>query len=220
MKKAVIFDLDGTLIDSELFYLNLLLEFLKGKGMVLSFEEACKTVGAHNSPIWENVARAHGGSISGKALRQEYKDEFERKFRNRELDYSQMQFADVLPVLEKLRADGVRMAIASSSSDKIIRRVVEQQNWERFFPVLVSGDNFRKSKPDPEIYRYTMKQLGTALEETLVVEDSTYGIEAGKAAGVMVAARRDLRFGFHQEKADCLFDDMREILPKISDKYV
>ncbi len=220
MKKAVIFDLDGTLIDSELFYLNLLLEFLKGKGMVLSFEEACKTVGAHNSPIWENVARAHGGSISGKALRQEYKDEFERKFRNRELDYSQMQFADVLPVLEKLRADGVRMAIASSSSDKIIRRVVEQQNWERFFPVLVSGDNFRKSKPDPEIYRYTMKQLGTAPEETLVVEDSTYGIEAGKAAGVMVAARRDLRFGFHQEKADCLFDDMREILLKISDKYV
>ena len=220
MKKAVIFDLDGTLIDSELFYLNLLLEFLKGKGMVLSFEEACKTVGAHNSPIWENVARAHGGSISGKALRQEYKDEFERKFRNRELDYSQMQFADVLPVLEKLRADGVRMAIASSSSDKIIRRVVEQQNWERFFPVLVSGDNFRKSKPDPEIYRYTMKQLGTAPEETLVVEDSTYGIEAGEAAGVMVAARRDLRFGFHQEKADCLFDDMREILLKISDKYV
>ena len=220
MKKAVIFDLDGTLIDSELFYLNLLLEFLKGKGMVLSFEEACKTVGAHNSPIWENVARAHGGSISGKALRQEYKDEFERKFRNRELDYSQMQFADVLPVLEKLRADGVRMAIASSSSDKIIRRVVEQQNWERFFPVLVSGDNFRKSKPDPEIYRYTMKQLGTVPEETLVVEDSTYGIEAGKAAGVMVAARRDLRFGFHQEKADCLFDDMREILLKISDKYV
>ncbi len=220
MKKTVIFDLDGTLIDSELFYLNLLLEFLKGKGMVLSFEEACKTVGAHNSPIWENVARAHDGSISGKALRQEYKDEFERKFRNRELDYSQMQFADVLPVLEKLRADGVRMAIASSSSDKIIRRVVEQQNWERFFPVLVSGDNFRKSKPDPEIYRYTMKQLGTAPEETLVVEDSTYGIEAGKAAGVMVAARRDLRFGFHQEKADCLFDDMREILPKISDKYV
>ena len=220
MKKAVIFDLDGTLIDSELFYLNLLLEFLKGKGMVLSFEEACKTVGAHNSPIWENVARAHGGSISGKTLRQEYKDEFERKLRDRELDYSQMQFADVLPVLEKLRADGVRMAIASSSSDKIIRRVVEQQNWERFFPVLVSGDNFRKSKPDPEIYRYTMKQLGTAPEETLVVEDSTYGIEAGKAAGVMVAARRDLRFGFHQEKADCLFDDMREILPKISDKYV
>lgn len=220
MKKAVIFDLDGTLIDSELFYLKLLLEFLKGKGMVLPFEEACKTVGAHNSPVWENVARAHGGSISGKALRQEYKDEFERKFRNRELDYSQMQFADVLPVLEKLRADGVRMAIASSSSDKIIRRVVEQQNWERFFPVLVSGDNFRKSKPDPEIYRYTMKQLGTAPEETLVVEDSTYGIEAGKAAGVMVAARRDLRFGFHQEKADCLFDDMREILPKISDKYV
>lgn len=220
MKKAVIFDLDGTLIDSELFYLNLLLEFLKRKGMVLPFEKACKTVGAHNSPIWENVARAHGGSISGKTLRQEYKDEFERKFRDRELDYSQMQFADVLPVLEKLRADGVRMAIASSSSDKIIRRVVEQQNWERFFPVLVSGDNFRKSKPDPEIYRYTMKQLGTAPEETLVVEDSTYGIEAGKAAGVMVAARRDLRFGFHQEKADCLFDDMREILPKISDKYV
>ncbi len=56
MKKAVIFDLDGTLIDSELFYLKLLLEFLKGKGMVLPFEEACKTVGAHNSPVWENVA--------------------------------------------------------------------------------------------------------------------------------------------------------------------
>lgn len=220
MKKAVIFDLDGTLIDSELFYLNLLLEFLKGKGMVLPFEEACKTVGAHNSPVWENVARAHGGSISGKALRQEYRDEFERKLRNRELDYSQMQFADVLPVLEKLRANGVRMAIASSSPHRIIRLVVEQQDWENYFSVLISGDDFQRSKPDPEIYLYTMKQLGTAPEETLVVEDSTYGIEAGKAAGVMVAARRDLRFGFHQEKADCLFDDMREIFSKISDKYV
>ena len=135
-------------------------------------------------------------------------------------DYSQMQFADVLPVLEKLRADGIRMAIASSSPHRIIRLVVEQQNWGNYFSVLVSGDDFQRSKPDPEIYRYTMKQLGTAPEETLVVEDSTYGIEAGKAAGVMVAARRDLRFGFHQEKADCLFDDMREILPKISDKYV
>lgn len=125
MKKAVIFDLDGTLIDSELFYLNLLLEFLKGKGMVLSFEEACKTVGAHNSPIWENVARAHGGSISGKALRQEYKDEFERKFRNRELDYSQMQFADVLPVLEKLRAewrkDGHRLILLRQNHPKSCR---------------------------------------------------------------------------------------------------
>ena len=220
MKKAVIFDLDGTLIDSELFYLNSLLEFLKRKGMVLPFEEACKTVGAHNSPVWENVARAHGGSISGKALRQEYKDEFERKFRNRELDYSQMQFADVFPVLEKLRANGIRMAIASSSPHRIIRLVVEQQNWGNYFSVLVSGDDFQRSKPDPEIYLYTMKQLGTAPEETLVVEDSTYGIEAGKAAGVMVAARRDLRFGFQQEKADCLFDDMREILPKISDKYI
>lgn len=67
MKKAVIFDLDGTLIDSELFYLNLLLEFLKGKGMVLSFEEACKTVGAHNSPIWENVARAPRREHIGKS---------------------------------------------------------------------------------------------------------------------------------------------------------
>lgn len=220
MKKAVIFDLDGTLIDSEFFYLNMLLEFLKRKGMELPFEEACKTVGAHNSPLWENVARAHGENISAAELRREYKDEFEEKFRNGELNYRQMQFADVLPVLEKLRADGVGMAIASSSSEKIIRRVVEQQNWQRFFSVLVSGDNFRRSKPDPEIYQYTMKQLGTASEETLIVEDSTYGIEAGKAAGVMVAARRDLRFGFQQEKADYLFDDMREILPKISDKYV
>lgn len=59
------------------------------------------------------------------------------------------------------------------------------------FDLIVSGGQFKQSKPNPEIYHYTAKTLGIPEEECFVVEDSTVGIQAGKAAGMTVAALED-----------------------------
>ena len=71
----------------------------------------------------------------------------------------------------------------------------------------MSGEMFKESKPDPEIYLYTLSKLGLAAEDCIVVEDSTYGICAAKAAGLKVAARRDTRFPFDQSGADYLLEE-------------
>ena len=82
----------------------------------------------------------------------------------------------------------------------------------------MSGKQFRESKPDPEIYLYTLSRLGLPKEDCLVVEDSVYGIQAAKAAGLKVVAVRDQRFSFDQSAADRLIDrvaDLKEIFEEL-----
>jgi beta-phosphoglucomutase-like phosphatase (HAD superfamily) len=75
---------------------------------------------------------------------------------------------------------------------------------------VVTGRDFKESKPNPEIYLYTAKQLGVSSDECVVLEDSTIGITAAKRAGMYTLAHRDLRFNFDQTLADHIFDDFLE----------
>ena len=77
--------------------------------------------------------------------------------------------------------------------------------------MVVSGAEFKNSKPDPEIYRYTIKKLHATASECLVVEDSIYGIIAAKQAGAVVTAKKDERFGQDQSGADYMVDDLLQI---------
>ena len=80
------------------------------------------------------------------------------------------------------------------------------------FDLIVSGNQFRQSKPNPEIYHYTAATLGIPEEQCFVVEDSTVGIQAAKNAGMTVAAYQDDRFGFDQSAADYHITSISEIL--------
>src|SRR5699024_12770944 len=95
----------------------------------------------------------------------------------------------VRPLLARLRAMGLQIALASSSALVNIRRVLTECELTEAFDVVVSGEAFTRSKPDPEIYQYTMAQLGRTPAECLIVEDSTYDVQAGPAAGGLVAAQ-------------------------------
>ena len=114
-------------------------------------------------------------------------------------------------VLEQLRAMGLQLALASSSPMSNIRQVLGECGLMEFFPVIVSGEQFEASKPDPEIYLHTMARLGRRPEECLIVEDSTYGVQAGAAAGGLVAALRDERFPFDQSAARFHIGNLSEI---------
>ena len=113
--------------------------------------------------------------------------------------------------IAQLRAMGLQLALASSSPMSNIRQVLGECGLMEFFPVLVSGEQFEASKPDPEIYLHTMARLGRRPEECLIVEDSTYGVQAGAAAGGLVAALRDERFPFDQSAARFHIGNLSEI---------
>ena len=104
------------------------------------------------------------------------------------------------------------MALASSTQMDIIERVLRVNKIEEYFQVVVSGTQFKRSKPDPEIYHYTARQLGVKEEECLVVEDSTFGVTAASRAGMTVVAVIDDRFDFDQSLADYRIHNLLQVL--------
>lgn len=104
------------------------------------------------------------------------------------IDYREIFNAEMVPTLEALAKRGTRLAVASSSSLENIRHILAANQILSYFELLVSGDLFQQSKPNPEIYHYTVNRLDLKTEECLVVEDSSIGISAAVNANLDVLA--------------------------------
>lgn len=208
MLKAVIFDMDGVLIDSEPEYLKRDLEFAQTKNPAVVMEDLYGMVGSSREDAWSCMARAINNGQTWQEIRDEFrasKDVFA------ELDYRAIYRPEVTDILTALRQMGLRLALASSTQMSIIERVLDQNQIRHYFEVVVSGAQFKRSKPDPEIYHYTAASLGVPEAQCLAIEDSTFGITAASRAGMKIAALTDYRFGFDQSLADYRLASLTEI---------
>jgi HAD superfamily hydrolase (TIGR01509 family) len=124
-------------------------------------------------------------------------------------------FPEVVPSLEALKVAGYKLALASSSDHAAIDHILSENALAAYFPVVLSGQDFKESKPNPEIYLTAMKRLGAAPEETLIIEDSAVGIRSGKAAGATVWAIEYKDVEIDQSEADLLIDDLSVIAEKL-----
>lgn len=208
MIKAVIFDMDGVIIDSELEYLKKDLEFAQSKNPAVKLEDLFGMVGSSREDSWSCLARA----IDNGQTWQELRDEF-RSSRDvySEMDYQRIFRPEITGLLEWIRERGLVLALASSTQMPIIQRVLTENHIDHYFKIVVSGAQFKRSKPDPEIYHYTAARLGLPESECLVIEDSTFGVTAAHRAGMKIAALIDERFQFDQSLADFRIHDLMEI---------
>lgn len=209
MIKAVIFDMDGVIIDSEMEYLKYIYEFAKKKKPDIKIEELYGTVGTTKKDCWDVVAAAVGTGETWEDLRAQYRGRWEEVFK--QVDYEAIFRPEVLEVMDALRADGYLLAVASSTNLEQVEKILNLNHVTERLELMVSGGMFKRSKPDPEIYRYTAKKLSVKPEECLVIEDSTVGITAGHHAGMHVAALIDQRFMFDRSLAEFEISDLREI---------
>lgn len=211
MIKAVIFDMDGVIIDSEGAYLEYIYAFAREKKQDIQIEELYGTVGATKKDCWEIVEKAVGNGQSWEQLRREYHERGIWKRAFEEVDYRAIFRPEILEVMDELQNMGLKLAVASSTGLEQVKRILSMNHvWERL-ELAVSGEMFKRSKPDPEIYLHTAEKLGVDPSQCLAVEDSTVGITAGKAAGMKVAALLDNRFGFDRSLADREISSLREI---------
>lgn len=219
MIKAVIFDMDGVIIDSEGKYLEYMYEFAREKRPGIRIEELYGTVGTTKRDCWEAMEKAIGTGESWEELREQYhkRNVWEQIFR--EVDYRAIFRPAVLAVMDELRQMGLRLAVASSTGIEQVERILAMNHVKERLELMVSGGMFRRSKPDPEIYLYTAEKLGVKPEECLVIEDSTVGITAGHRAGMKVAALIDERFGFDRSLADYEIRELSEI-PGLAEKML
>lgn len=206
MKKAIIFDMDGVLIDSEPMYREQFREFFQMHNKVASKELLDGTAGASQTTLWELVREGWQEDVTAEQMR----DLFHETFRGRKVNYNDIIFPGTKKTIETLSKKFV-LAIASSSSLKSIQAMLEETGMKEFFTLVVTGRQFRESKPHPEIYLHTVEKLGFSKDECLIVEDSTYGVQAGNRAGVDVVAIRDTRFGFEQDTANYFVDAIEEL---------
>ena len=205
---AVIFDMDGVIVDSEYVYMQYILAFVQKKNPSVTMEEIHPIIGLSSEASWGIVEKAVANGQSGMELL--------REFRGLDI-YSQINYndifrADTLTTAKELHRRGMKVALASSTGPRLIARIVEDTGMRPEFDIIVSGNQFRQSKPNPEIYHYTAATLGIPEEQCFVVEDSTVGIQAAKNAGMTVAAYQDDRFGFDQSAADYHITSISEIL--------
>lgn len=208
MIKAVIFDMDGVIIDSEIEYLKQELDFAQKKNPAVTLQDLFGMVGSSREDEWSCMARAVNNGQTWQELRREFRadrDVFSQ------MDYQRIFRPEVPSILENIDSLGLKLALASSTQMEIIERVLNENHIRSYFSVVVSGAQFRRSKPDPEIYHYTASRLGIPESQCLVIEDSTFGITAAYRAGMKIAALIDPRFGFDQSLAHYRMESLTEI---------
>lgn len=209
--KAVLFDMDGVLIDSEPYNLKQLFDFYETYGVTASDEFMISLVG---SSI-EYTAKESIRLLSKDWTNEELYERFDAYALNHPVVFTDILNPGVKETLLWLKDHGYLIAIGSSSQMKNIQRMIKECELEGLFDVVLSGEMFQESKPNPEIYLTIAQQLHVDAAECMVIEDSSYGIEAGKRAGMLTIALQDTRFGINQSKADgtitCI-NDIQQLL--------
>lgn len=209
MIKAILFDMDGVLIDSEYYYHFGTYKWMKRLGFKGDHQELNKLIGTTMATTYDMLY----DMFDGKYTKEELAEINEKYFGEEDpLDCKKIMFANVKECLVSFRQMGLKLALCSASPMNTIMDNLRQMEIENLFDCIVSGDDFERSKPDPMIYLYAMDKLHVTSEECIVYEDSTIGIAAGKASKAFCIARKDDRFGQDQSQADMLINDINELL--------
>ena len=213
MIKAVIFDMDGVLVDSEPKNLEQLKGFYESYGIEVDDAFMHSLVGSSHTYTYKESMRV---------MKLDWPiDKFEKEFntycQTHSYGYDSVLNPGVREILIWLKEHGYKTAVASSSTMYQIQTMESVCNLTGCFDQLLSGEMFNESKPNPEIYLTAAKKLNVRPEECIAVEDSKYGIAAGNAAGMRVLAYADDRYGVDQSKAYAKIYKMQDIKKYLKD---
>ena len=185
MLKAILFDLDGTLIDSEHFYFDCWNEILAEVGAQLTYDDwldnyAGTTVYANAQKLKDKYGIAAPVDELVERRRQLTVDRFKNT------DVNLMPF--VPETLAYFQRKGLRMAIATSSQREDVNAIFERNGLSGYFEFMVTRSDVSSGKPHPESYLLCVEKLGISKEECIVLEDTQTGVTAAKAAGLTCLA--------------------------------
>lgn len=180
MKKAALFDMDGTLVDNTLAHMRAFEIFCARYGVTGWKEKLSQAFGMGNDDIMRLIMPAELIRERGLASLAEEKEAIYREIYAPEI----RPVKGLVPLLESLRAAGVRCAVGSSGCRANVDFVLEKCRIGEFFDARISGDRVTRCKPDPEIYLTAAAALGVAPADCVVFEDAKAGIESARRAGV------------------------------------
>lgn len=177
--RAVLWDLDGTLVDSEEFHWQAWVETMAAQGLSITREQFLATFGQRNDsfvPSWLGA-----GATPDRVRR--VGEEKEARYRELVLSHGLAPLPGAAEWVARLRAEGWAQAIASSAPRRNVEAMLDALGFNAF-SAIVAAEDVRAGKPDPEVFLVAAARLGVAPERCIVVEDAAAGIEAARRAGM------------------------------------
>ena len=211
MQKAFIFDMDGTLFDTETLTREALRAVPRRHAERDDVDDFYPTVCGSTLPKAKFLYEAFYGKNYPFYERYEEMHGWIKEF----VDKNGMPVKKgAQELLAYLKENGYKLAVATSSPRESTEGHIKNAGFENYFDTMVCGDEIKNSKPNPEIFLIAAKKLGVAPENCFVVEDSYNGVESGNAAGMRVFMIPDLNPPRQKEKdlAYKICKDLSEII--------
>ncbi len=207
MMKAVIFDMDGVVVDSEPMHIEAEKQILLKYGVEISADELRRYTGTTAEFEFTDLIRKYRLNATVDKLFRE-----KEKILFRLLEKQTKPTKGVVRVIKSLKRKGLKLAIASSGHRKLVRYFLRKLKIASCFDSVVCAEDITRSKPDPEIFLKAAESLGLDPPECVVIEDSALGVEAAKGAGMKCIAFRNPNSGDQDlSKADLVIDDFAKL---------
>lgn len=207
--KSVIFDMDGTLVDTEALAAATVLEILTEMGMTFAKEDAQAVVGRTwesaikilENRLFPRFSNPNGESPAewSERLLQQSLSRYRKQLKEG-LQSGALTIPGVVEKIFELDSAKIPMALVSGSHRAEVEEVLSALGVRRCFRVVYGAEDYQESKPSPEGFLKAARALGVLPQETLVFEDSRAGIQAGKMAGMHVIAVQCANH-FHQDQS-------------------
>ena len=215
--KAVLFDMDGLMVDTESLSTEAFINSAKAQGYNMTKEETLKVLGFTKANIYQFwIDYFQGTNVDGKKL----VDDHYEYIKNVLYTVGPEKMPYVEELLKYLRENNYKIAVASSSDTADIKNNLEKTKLEKYIDEIASGAEVENGKPAPDVFLLAAKRLGVDPKDCLILEDSKAGIKAGKASGAMVFMVPDM-FTVDKEcedTADRILTNLGEVIEILEGK--
>jgi len=215
--KAVLFDLDGTLIDSEYFHYQCWMEILANFGLSMTYEDWVKTYAGHPLPTnCRNIKEAFKLDTPLEELI-EWRERLSREgFASKDINL--MSYA--AEALDFFKSRGMKIALVTASPRDNVRLIFGRNGLGHYFDAMITRSDVEISKPDPETYLKAIAALQVEKEDCLAFEDTLNGLRAAKAAGVTCyAVQHDESQHGVLSIADKIYPDLKAALDALPSAF-
>jgi beta-phosphoglucomutase len=180
MNRAILWDLDGTLVDSEEFHWQSWEHALGLDGVRVTREQFKATFGQRN----DRILRGWLGAESSDERINRVAEAKEAEYRRLAQAHGLTPLPGAAEWLVRLQADGWKQAIASSAPRQNVEVMLAALHLERYFDAIVASEDVTRGKPDPQVFLAAAARLSVPPARCIVVEDAAAGIEAARRAGM------------------------------------
>ena len=215
--KAVLFDMDGLMVDTESLSTEAFINSAKAQGYNMTKEETLKVLGFTKANIYQFwIDYFQGTNVDGKKLVDDHYEYIENVLYT--VGPEKMPYVEEL--LKYLKENNYKIAVSSSSDTADIKNNLEKTKLEKYIDEIASGAEVENGKPAPEVFLLAAERLDVDPKDCLILEDSKAGVKAGKASGAMVFMVPDM-FTVDKEcedTADRILTNLGEVIEILEGK--